>query len=96
MDFGDIFDDSDEGDNFDDSDNDNSNALECDMVYVLFAKYALPEAVSVCPVVDVEGEDDSQLVPKKEDSTLTLKIDSALKKLFMMFSKPNLAMSMHL
>lgn len=63
-------DDSNEGDIFNDLDTDSSNALECDMVYVLSAKYALPEIAYVCPIVYIVGEDDSQLIPKQEDSTL--------------------------
>lgn len=85
----------------DDSDNNNSlqgldhgdtDVPECDMVYVLSAKYALPEPADACPAVDVEGDDGSQLFPKEEDSVPQFDMDSALKKLFMMFSKPNLAM----
>jgi hypothetical protein len=66
------------------------------MVYVLSAKYALQDPIAACPAVDVEGDDASQLIPKEEVTSSHIEIDSALKKLFMIFSKPNLAMSMHL
>jgi hypothetical protein len=46
--------------------------------------------------VDVEGEDDIQIFLTEEEPVSKVKIVSALKKLFMMFSKPNLSMSMHL
>lgn len=69
---------------------------KCDMVYVLPAKYALPDPAISCQAVDVEGVDESELTPKEEEPITPVEIDSALKKLFMMFSKPNLAMSMHL
>lgn len=85
-----------EDDSYGESEDGGLNAIECDMVYILSAKYAFPNSLSTCLVVDVEGDDGLQLVPKQEDETPTIEIDSALKKLFMMFSKPNLVMSMHL
>jgi hypothetical protein len=89
-------DDFDEENSLHELDNDASDSPECGMVYVLSAKYALPSSVAACQAVDVEGDDDAQLIPKEEEVSPQIEIDSALKKLFMMFSKPNLAMSMHL
>lgn len=37
------------------SEDSGADALECDMVYVLSAKYALLDSLSTCPVVDVKG-----------------------------------------
>ena len=89
-------DDADEGGSVDGLDRDDSNTVECDMVYVLSAKFALPISADACQALEVEGDDESQLVAKEEETTFQIEVDSALKKLFMMFSKPNLAMSMHL
>jgi hypothetical protein len=86
-------DDLDEEGNLDTTDEPSS---ECSMVYVLPAKYALPDPANSCRAVDVEGVDASEIIPKEEEPITPVEMDSALKKLFMMFSKPNLAMSMHL
>lgn len=51
------------------------------------------ETVYVLSAKRLEGDDESQLIPKEEDTVPQVETDSALKKLFMMFSKPNLVMS---
>lgn len=50
------------------------------MVYVLCAKYALPETVPACPVVEAEGFEDSQFALEQKDPDAKIEIDSALKK----------------
>lgn len=62
-------DDCDEGSNLNELEDEGLKAYECDMVYVLSAKYALPEPIASCPAVDAEGDDASQLIPKDEDAT---------------------------
>lgn len=48
-------DDLDDEGNMNESDKENLSAPECDMVYVLSAKYALPVSEGACQTVDLEG-----------------------------------------
>ncbi|KAL6184540.1 hypothetical protein ACLB2K_045941 [Fragaria x ananassa] len=64
------------------------------MVYILPAKYALPEPKQFCTANELEKPEGEQTIPTIEQEAEKVEINSDLKKLFMMFSKHTMAMSM--
>nr|XP_011470555.1 PREDICTED: uncharacterized protein LOC105353254 [Fragaria vesca subsp. vesca] len=64
-------------------------------VFILPAKYALPEPKQFCTANELEKPEGEQTIPTIEQEAEKVEINSDLKKLFMMFSKPTMAMSMH-
>ncbi|KAL6176761.1 hypothetical protein ACLB2K_053394 [Fragaria x ananassa] len=64
-------------------------------VFILPAKFALPEPKQFCTANDLEKPAEEQAIPTIEQEEEKVEINSDLKKLFMMFSKPTMAMLMH-